>query len=490
MAIYHHTTKIITRSKGRSAIRASAYISGEKIKNEHDGITYDYRKKKGIVYTEIQIPKNAPEWAKDRQQLWNEVEKIEKAKNSQLAREVECALPIELTSEQQIELAREYIKETFVKKGMVADLAIHDKGDGNPHCHIILTMRPFDENGEWGTKSKKEYILDENGYKIKLKSGEYKSKKIDSMDWNTKESLLKTRIDWAEMTNKALEKYGHKERIDHRSFKDQGIERQPTIHEGVAARQIQKRGEKSYMIEKNKLIKEENKLLEKINNEIAQLERMKEQKLMELNKEDIEKEDNLFKEKDLEQEHKSKDNSIVAFEEKNKVEIKHRDSHKDLAESREERGSITRLEGEANSIADLQNNYMKIQAIENKRQADIKELKNINLDIEKHEKNIEELKKQRERAKGIMKASLRKSLDKDIAEEERIIKLKEQHLRDKHQIHNKEQLTNRIKDLSNESSNRQEERISISQKLQQLKKQQDKDKLKETTRAKIQERTR
>ncbi|HEW9445753.1 TPA: MobA/MobL family protein [Streptococcus pneumoniae] len=184
MAIYHLYIKIISRGKGKSAVVASAYRSGEKIKNEYDGIVHDFTRKGGIAHTEILLPQNAPEEFSNRSVLWSSVEKIEKSKNAQLAREI--ALPKELSREKQINLVREYVKENFVKVGMCADIALHDKNDGNPHAHILLTMRPLNEDKTWGAKSKKEYILDENGEKVKLKNGNYnyKTRKINTVDWN------------------------------------------------------------------------------------------------------------------------------------------------------------------------------------------------------------------------------------------------------------------------------------------------------------------
>ena len=131
--------KIISRGKGKSAVAAAAYRSGESLTNEYDGITHDYTRKGGIVHTEILLPDNAPKEYADRSVLWNAVEKAERAKNAQLAREIEIALPHELTREQGISLVREYVKEQFVSAGMCADFAIHDKNDGNPHAHIMLT---------------------------------------------------------------------------------------------------------------------------------------------------------------------------------------------------------------------------------------------------------------------------------------------------------------------------------------------------------------
>ena len=268
MAIYHFSAQIISRSNGSSSVGSSAYRSGEKIENERTGEVHDYTKKTGIEYTEILTPENAPEWASDRAKLWNQVEKIEKNKNSQLAREINIALPKELSIEKQIELTREFVKDTFVDQGMGADISIHDTQKGNPHAHIMLTMRPF-ENGEWGAKSKKEYILDKKGEKIKLKSGEYKSRKIDTVDWNKKENLEKWREQWANYANRTLERNGIKERIDHRTLAEQGIERVPQIHVGTHASAMEKKGVQSERGQLNNEIKEINKQLHNIDKENA-----------------------------------------------------------------------------------------------------------------------------------------------------------------------------------------------------------------------------
>lgn len=267
MAIYHFSVQIISRSNGSSAVGSSAYRSGEKIEDERTGLIHDYTRKSGVEYTEILTPENAPEWASERSRLWNEVEKIEKSKNSQLSREINIALPKELSLKEQIKLTREFTQDTFVNKGMVADIAIHDNKKGNPHAHIMLTVRPFNEQGEWGAKSKKEYILNKDGEKIKLKSGEYKSRKIDTVDWNKKENLEKWREQWAKYANKSLERNGIEERIDHRSLKEQGIQRLPQIHVGPHASAMEKRGIESDRGKLNKEIKETNKLIGDINRE-------------------------------------------------------------------------------------------------------------------------------------------------------------------------------------------------------------------------------
>lgn len=273
MAIYHLCIKIISRGKGKSAVAASAYRSGEKIKNEYDGIVHDFTRKGGIAYTEILLPQNAPQEFVNRSVLWNSVEKIEKSKNSQLAREIEIALPKELNREKQINLVREYVKENFVKVGMCADIALHDKNDGNPHAHILLTMRPLNKDKTWGANSKKEYILDENGEKVKLKNGNYKTRKIDTVDWNEQEKAEEWRKAWADITNKYLEENSIQEKVDHRSYERQGIEQIPTIHLGVSASQIEKKGIVTDRGNINREIKHQNKILKEIARRIKALMR-------------------------------------------------------------------------------------------------------------------------------------------------------------------------------------------------------------------------
>lgn len=269
MAIYHCKVTIISRSTGRSSVGAAAYRAGECLTNERDGRTHDYTRKGGVTHTEIIAPDNAPEWARDREKLWNEVEKAEKSIDAQLCREVEVALPAELNPEQQKELVRDYVKENFVDHGMIADVAIHDKGDGNPHAHILLTMREVDREGNWQAKCKKEYELDKDGNKQRLPSGNYKCRRVDANDWNKKEALERWREGWEKSANRHLERAGHETRIDRRSLEAQGIEREPQIHEG-RARVIQKKEAKrgkTVELERSKLnreIKERNEKFKKL----------------------------------------------------------------------------------------------------------------------------------------------------------------------------------------------------------------------------------
>lgn len=217
MAIYHLSAKPISRATGRSATGAAAYRAGESITDERTGLVFDYGKKRGIDHREIMAPANAPAWMNDRAKLWNAVEAVEKRKDSQVCREVEVALPVELNIEQQRELVRSFVKSQFVDSGMVADIAIHHAKSKNPHAHILLTMRDIGPEG-FGQKNR---------------------------SWNDKALLGNWRESWATQTNQALEKAGQSERIDHRTLKAQGIDRDPTIHLGHLASAIERRGEVS-----------------------------------------------------------------------------------------------------------------------------------------------------------------------------------------------------------------------------------------------------
>ena len=264
IAIYHCSIKIVSRGKGKSAVAAAAYRSGEKLTNEWDGLTHDYTKKGGVVHSEILLPAHAPPAFSDRSTLWNSVELSEKSNNAQLAREVEIALPVELSGEEQTRLVREYCSSQFVSKGMIADFNLHDTGGGNPHAHILLTMRPLDEKGAWLPKSKKEYVLDENGEKIRLLSGRYKTRKVDLVDWNNRENAEVWRRAWADLANEYLAQNNRPERIDHRSYERQGIDQIPTVHVGVSATQMEKKGIVTERGELNRSIKAANRILREI----------------------------------------------------------------------------------------------------------------------------------------------------------------------------------------------------------------------------------
>lgn len=274
MAIYHCSIKIISRGKGKSAVAAAAYRAGEKITNWFDGIIHDYTRKGGVVHTEILLPDHAPDQYADRAVLWNAVEKTEKAKNAQLAREIELALPAELTRAQNISLVREYIKEHFVAEGMCADICVHDTGGGNPHAHVMLTMRPFEESGEWGAKQKKEYVLDRDGNKIyDRKKRQYKCKSVPATDWNEQTKAEEWRAAWAQICNQYLEQTGHAERIDHRSYVRQGKDQIPTVHLGVAASAMEKRGIRTERGDLNREIEVTNQRLRQLKARISKLQK-------------------------------------------------------------------------------------------------------------------------------------------------------------------------------------------------------------------------
>ena len=234
-------------------------------------MTHDYTRKRGIVHSEILLPPHAPPCFQDRGTLWNSVEQIEKAGNSQLARELEVALPIELSREEQVRLVRAYCSSQFVSRGMCADFNIHDTGSGNPHAHILLTMRPMDAQGKWLPKSRKEYVLDENGEKIRLSSGNFKTRKVDLVDWNSQENAEVWRKAWADLANEFLEQNDRPERIDHRSYERQSVEEIPTQHEGPTVRAMEAKDIRTDKGDLNRWIRKTNAMLREAKQKIAAL---------------------------------------------------------------------------------------------------------------------------------------------------------------------------------------------------------------------------
>ncbi len=319
MAIYHLEAKVVSRGAGRSAVAASAYLSCSRLYNDYDGIQHDYTKKQGLVWQQVFLPEYAPQEWKDREQLWNAVEEVETAKDSRLAREFVVALPIELSREQQIELLQEFIRGQFVSDGMCADAAIHDTDGHNPHAHILLTVRPLDERGKWQYKTEKEYLCMRNGeergftaaefrtaqnerwekqypYKVGKKkvymvpseadaqglaradkhpkSTRYGRQNPISERWNSEEQLLTWRAAWADVSNRCLERAGREERIDHRSNAAWGIDEIPTIHEGVTAQALERKGIISDRCEINRQIRADNALLRELKAEVKKLAAM------------------------------------------------------------------------------------------------------------------------------------------------------------------------------------------------------------------------
>ncbi|HFH9417529.1 TPA: MobQ family relaxase [Streptococcus agalactiae] len=271
---FHFSVNIISRGKGKSAVASAAYISGEKIKNEWDGVTHDYTKKQGVISKEIFLPDHAPEEYKDRKTLWNSVELFEKNSNAQLARNFIISLPKELSIEENKKMIEEYIQNNFVKEGMIVDLAIHDEsrdGNQNIHAHIMTIVRPINEDGTWGQKSKKEYILDEKGEKVLNKNGKPKTRKVELTTWNDKGNVEKWREKFSNLCNKYLERAGAEKRVDHRSFKRQGIKQIPTIHLGASASAMERKGIRTEKGDINREIKKQNELLKNIGNEIKKI---------------------------------------------------------------------------------------------------------------------------------------------------------------------------------------------------------------------------
>ena len=314
MAIYHLQAKIISRGSGRSAVAAAAYMSCTHMVNVYDGVEHDYTRKGGLVWQQVLLPPQAPPQWQEREKLWNAVEEAEKTKDSRLAREFVVALPIEMTHAQQISLTEEFVRENFVKEGMCADAAIHDTDGHNPHAHIMLTVRPLDEKGDWQYKSKKEYLCirggEERGFtaqefreaqkegwekqyqyrkgteKVYLppslaaeaerlsktpKSTRFGRQNPIAAQWNSEEQLVVWRKAWADLTNRHLEDLGLAARIDHRTLEEQGIDRIPTVHEGVTARIMEQRGQPADRCEINRKIKAGNRILAELR---QQLEKM------------------------------------------------------------------------------------------------------------------------------------------------------------------------------------------------------------------------
>ena len=271
---FHFSVNIISRGKGKSAVASAAYISGEKIKNEWDGVTHDYTRKQGVISKEIFLPDHAPKEYKDRKTLWNSVELFEKNSNAQLARNFIISLSKELSIEENKKMIEEYIQTNFVKEGMIVDLAIHDEsreGNQNIHAHIMTIVRPINEDGTWGQKSKKEYILDEKGEKILNKNGKPKTRKVELTTWNDKVNVEKWRENFSDLCNKYLERAGAEKRVDHRSFKRQGIKQIPTIHLGASASAMERKGIRTEKGDINREIKKQNELLKNIGNEIKKI---------------------------------------------------------------------------------------------------------------------------------------------------------------------------------------------------------------------------
>lgn len=274
MPVPHLEIRIVQRSKGSSAVAGAAYQAGEKLFSEYDQKAKDHRRKQHeVVYTEIMLPANAPPEYADRATLWNSAEEVEKQWNSQLARRFVLALPREVPLEMCPQMLQEYCRAHFVSKGMCCDFAIHDPDPPghNPHCHIMLTMRAIDENGKWLPKSRKVYDLDENGERIKLPSGRWKSHKEDTVDWNEQYHAEEWRHGWEVIQNKYLELAGSPERVDMRSYERQGLDIIPTVHMGAAVCALERKGIETNIGNLNRDIKAANRMMNAIRSTIKRL---------------------------------------------------------------------------------------------------------------------------------------------------------------------------------------------------------------------------
>ena len=255
--------KIISRGKGQSCMASCAYYSGEKKYSEYECCwKYPHSSPARVKRVEVMLPPNAPKAYADPQTLWNAVDAAETSVNAQTARSMLFALPRELTDEQNLALVRDFCQKEFVDKGMVCNFFYHDKGDGNPHVHIMLTLRAMDENGKWLPKSKNVYALDENGNRIRAPNGSWKRVKVDTVDWNERKYGEIWRQDWAAAQNAALEAAGRMERVDMRSLERQGVEdRLPQKHLGPTASALEHKGISSERGDENRKIISVNKLL-------------------------------------------------------------------------------------------------------------------------------------------------------------------------------------------------------------------------------------
>ena len=271
----HTHVDIITRSKGASVIAKAAYNSRDKLQDEYYGKTHDYSKKTDLVFSKIFLPEHIPKEFSNREYLWNEVEKIEKSKNSQLARNLLFELPRELNEQDRIKLISEFIEENFTSKGMIADCSIHNPlasdHEEQPHAHILLTLREMDSEGKWKPKCRKEYILDENGEKIKLKSGNYKSRKVNLNDWNEPDKAKEWRENFSKKANEYLARNNINKRIDPRTFKEQGREELPQIHLGTSSYQMEKKGIQTERGNQNRKIIALNLEFKKLKAELSKL---------------------------------------------------------------------------------------------------------------------------------------------------------------------------------------------------------------------------
>ncbi len=269
----HYSISVVSRGSGQSVMAAASYCLGQKLYSDYDGEwKYPHSSPQRVRYTEIMLPPNAPAEYADRQTLWNAVDEAEKRADAQTARRFVITLPKELTYEQNLSLIRAYCQERFVSKGMICDLYYHDEHDGNPHAHLLLTMRAMDEQGRWLPKTKTTYVLDENGERIRGKNGRWLRDRQNTVDWSNPQNGEIWRHEWEVAQNKALEAAGHVERIDMRSYERQGItDLEPQIHLGPEAAALERKGISTTRGQRNREIKRVNAIIASLQKTIAAL---------------------------------------------------------------------------------------------------------------------------------------------------------------------------------------------------------------------------
>ena len=276
MALFHFTADQIKRSEGQSVMASAAYRSGEKLHSTYYGEDSDYTRKKGVICSEILLPPHAPREFADRETLWNAVEHAEHGKKAQLAYSFEISLQNEFSLEENIALARKFLLDNFVSRGMTVDVAFHEKeteegGTPNPHFHFLCPIRPMNPDGTWGFKQHHVYRLDEDGNRIRDQNGEYVFNAVPTTDWGSPETLEHWRQTWAELCNAKFAEKGIDVRIDHRSYERQGVDLLPTIHEGATVRAMEKKGIRTEKGEFNRWIKATNAVIRDIKKKIALL---------------------------------------------------------------------------------------------------------------------------------------------------------------------------------------------------------------------------
>ena len=290
MAFLFMRAKIVKASSGRSAVAAAAYQAAQKLHDDSLGMTFQYRNKEEVVFSEILLPTNAPAAYADRETLWNAVQEKENRANSQVARAFIIAMPKEWTREESISRAREFIQKNLVDAGMVADWAFHMK-DGNPHLHCLCTIRGFKEDGTWDAREKKVYALDENGQRIPEidpKTGEQKIRSrtrngsvttekvwkrvtVQRNTWNSRQFLRDLKKSWVEYCNGYLQ---GESQIDNRSTHEQESNRVPLLHEGPEARAALERGIVFDVIKENQERRQLNAALARIEQLIRDARKM------------------------------------------------------------------------------------------------------------------------------------------------------------------------------------------------------------------------